>query len=316
MLRLITGAPGAGKSLRAMWWLTQPEYQDENGEPRPVYSNIPGTNHLPLPENDDWTKTPEGSVVIYDEAQQFFPATGRAGNSTDPRIQALETHRHTGHDLIFLTQRYALIHHHIRGLCGEHEHLLKKTKRIAVIFKAGEVFDPRDRGKNQTIVESTWKHPADLFDSYHSSSMHTKAQTGFRIPGKLKALALVLVPLVGWVVYEGGQTFENFGDVDGKEGPAASTPSINETSATLAQSAIPGNAPTRDKLTPAWQKKGHEGLSGCVASDSGCQCFDNKGLRVDLPENVCRNQIEQPMISRITGFDGAHRERRDPDDDS
>lgn len=312
MLRLITGVPGSGKSLRAMWWLEQPEYLDEAGEVRPVYSNIPGTNHLPLPEGDDWRNTPNGSIVIYDEAQQFFPATGKAGNSTDPRIQALETHRHTGHDLIFVTQRYTLIHHHIRALCGRHEHLVKKGRRAAVLFAADEVFEPKDRNKMTNIEESVWLHPKSLFGSYTSASIHTKAQTSRRIPTKLKALAVTLVLLFGVSGYLGYQSFQNIGHVEADhENPQGG--GVINTAASDFGSGTGNHAPA--KPVPAWQKKGHEGLSGCVASETSCQCFDSKGLRVDLPDGVCRHQVKQPMISRITGFD-TNRKRQSNDPES
>lgn len=305
MIRIITGAPGAGKSLRCMWWLTQDEYTDDEGNPRLVYSNIPGTDHLPLPENEDWTKTPEGSIVIYDEAQQFFPATGKAGNSTDPRIQALETHRHTGHDLIFITQRYALIHHHIRALAGVHEHLLKKGFGTSVIFSAGEVFDPKDRGKNATITEEVWKHPKQLFDTYSSSSLHTKAQTKTRIPSKFKLLAVAVLLLGGYASWAGYQTFQNIGDP--YERSEDDPGEINAAAADLGPVA---STQPKDKPVPAWQKKGKEGLSGCVSSESGCQCYDSEGLRVELPEQVCRAEIKKPMVSRVQGFGRSGDDRR------
>ncbi|MBF0245253.1 MAG: hypothetical protein HQL31_08270 [Planctomycetes bacterium] len=197
MIFLITGTPGSGKTLRAIWLLEKPEFKD-----RVVFSNIPGTDHHPLPEGDDWTKTPEGSVVIYDEAQQFFPGTGKAGNSNDPRITALETHRHSGHDLIFITQRYALIHHHIRGLVGNHCHLTRKTSNVAVCFEAEEVFDPKDKAKNSTIRESVFRYPKGCFDKYTSSSLHTAAQTKLGWPFKLKVLGVAIVLGLAFVVWQ------------------------------------------------------------------------------------------------------------------
>ena len=320
MIRVITGAPGSGKSLRTMWWLQQPEYLNEDGTPRPVYSNIPGTDHLPLPEGEDWTQTPDGSIVIYDEAQKFFPSTGRAGNSTDPRIQALEVHRHTGHDLFFLTQRYALIHHHIRGLAGNHEHLLKKSGRVrplglftltdgaSVIFSAGEVFDPKDRWKHDTITESVWNYPSQLFDEYISSSQHTKAQTTNRIPTKFKFLGVAILALGAYASWAGWQSFHNVGNTAQYTERADQGGDMKVAATNLANGVTQGDQVSSPR--PAWQKKGHEGLSGCVASDAGCQCFDHQGLRVDLPEQVCRNEISQPMVSRITGFDSRGGDRK------
>lgn len=288
MIEVITGAPGAGKTLRAIWLLEQPEYSG-----RPVYSNIPGSGHEPLPDGDDWRDTPEGSIVIYDEAQRIFPSSGRAGNSTDPRVIALETHRHTGHDLVFLTQRYTLIHHHIRGLAGRHTHLIKKTSTVSVVFAADEVFDPKDRARNRTISETVFRHPSHLFGKYQSSSFHSEVQTKRPIPLKLKALGVFMVALAVVSAY----AFSTVSIV-----PDAGLISEESQTVTIAQVADPASADDPDDL-PAWATPGLDGLSGCVSSETRCQCFDFNGLRVDLPQEVCRSEIDGPMISRIRGFD-------------
>ena len=77
MLTLITGVPGSGKSLRAVY-----ELKKALDAGRPCYSDIEGLN-MPgvLPAPDDWRTTPEGSFIVYDEAQKRpqFASTGRPG---------------------------------------------------------------------------------------------------------------------------------------------------------------------------------------------------------------------------------------------
>ena len=59
-----------------------------------------------------------GSVVIYDECQQphFYILRLQRGAVDDERLTAMETHRHSGHDLIFITQAPTFLHHHARKL--------------------------------------------------------------------------------------------------------------------------------------------------------------------------------------------------------
>ena len=69
MLILITGKPGSFKTAKCASLAI-----DYLKAGRRVFTNIDEFNYEgveKLPDNDDWTNTPIGSVVIYDEAQQF-----------------------------------------------------------------------------------------------------------------------------------------------------------------------------------------------------------------------------------------------------
>ena len=103
MLILITGKPGSFKTAKCASLAI-----DYLKAGRRVFTNIDEFNYdgvEKLPENDDWTNTPIGSVVIYDEAQQFefLQYKGREKLSQDHRVKELEVHRHSGHDIILIT---------------------------------------------------------------------------------------------------------------------------------------------------------------------------------------------------------------------
>ncbi len=106
MIYLVTGVPGAGKTLMSILWL-----EGWLAEGRPCYANISGLS-MPGVEKapEDWRDAPEGSVWVYDEVQQLWPSTGRAGQADREDIRALETHRHTGHDIVIATQHPTLVH--------------------------------------------------------------------------------------------------------------------------------------------------------------------------------------------------------------
>lgn len=129
MITLITAVPGSGKTLYAISLIDK-----ANKEGRAVYQNIDGLKPeafdnptLIYDAPADWRDTPDGSLVIYDECQQphLYPATAKRGLVEDERLTAMETHRHTGHDLIFITQAPTFVHHHIRKLAGQHLHFYR-----------------------------------------------------------------------------------------------------------------------------------------------------------------------------------------------
>lgn len=122
MIKLITGTPGSGKTLFAV-----SEILEEAKKGRTIYCDIDGLRIdgvMPIADDLDWRDTPEGSLVVYDEAQQndIFKA-GRGALSDNQIVKDLEIHRHTGHDIIFITQSPIFMHNHIRQLVGEHMHL-------------------------------------------------------------------------------------------------------------------------------------------------------------------------------------------------
>lgn len=277
MIIMITGVPGSFKTLLAMKLLTEPDYSN-----RPVYSNIDGAGHLPIPD-DDWRNTPEGSLVIYDEAQSFFPSSGRAGNSTDPRIVALDQHRHTGHDLIFITQRYTLIHHHIRGFVGRHLHLVRKTKSIATLYTNGEAFNPDDKKMIKTVTASVFHAPTDLFDKYKSSSLHTKVQTGLKIPLWVW-IAVASVAAAGFLVYH---TFNGFMHSAGSTA-VESVKAISSTQSTVS--------------TPV-----SSSLAGCISTSNSCLCYSNSGEPLNQSYTECRHFITSHRYISLAASDSSSR---------
>ena len=75
MITLITAVPGSGKTLHAIGLILK-----ALSEGRAVYARIDGLLIDEVkPAPDDWRDTPEGSLVIYDEAQEIFPSNARPG---------------------------------------------------------------------------------------------------------------------------------------------------------------------------------------------------------------------------------------------
>ena len=216
----------------------------------------------------------------------------------------MEEHRHTGHDLIFVTQRYALVHHHLRALVGRHEHLIPRAKTISVVFQNAEVFDPQDRGRVSSLSESIWTHPKHLYESYVSSSLHSKAQTSYQVPLKVKLLAGGLVVggvLVGWLFVKG---------VSGLAGGAGADPPDTVRVPVSSQLVSAAEAAEARPL-PSWTTEGLDGIGGCVATRVHCRCYDRAGRPIDFDRAQCMAELHAPLVRNLNfGSGGRGGERR------
>lgn len=287
MITLITAPPGSGKTMLAVKMILAAVK-----EGRPVFANIKG---LTIPEvqpaPDDWRETPHGSLVVYDEAQEIFPSTGKPGRPDDPRLQAMEVHRHTGHDLVFVTQAPTFVHHHIRKLVGEHKHLHRGMGRKGSIVytwenQVGDFADARSRAKANT---ESFKFSRDLWQHYQSATIHTHR---FRIPSRLLWLAAAVVAILAWPVYRisTGQVLNPGHSTLGEVGIVAGE-------APQAYSAVGagGGAASSNPLY-AWVESGRvSSINGCAAGSASCRCWDFDGRMLAISEGECRVIIERPL---------------------
>ncbi|WP_240451922.1 zonular occludens toxin domain-containing protein, partial [Pseudomonas aeruginosa] len=72
----------------------------------------------------EWFKLPQNSIIVIDEAQTFF-RTRPQGSKVPEYASALETMRHSGHEVHAITQSPTLIDHHMRDLCNCHIHYFR-----------------------------------------------------------------------------------------------------------------------------------------------------------------------------------------------
>lgn len=250
MLILITGKPGSFKTAKCASLAI-----DYLKAGRRVFTNIDEFNYEgveKLPENDDWTNTPIGSVVIYDEAQQFefLQYKGREKLSSDHRVKELEVHRHTGHDIILITQSPSFLHNHVLSLVGEHYHLHRAYGRsyADVFLWRYTAHSPDSTGaKNKAESHTKFKPDAKIFDKYKSTEVDTHKlkipPLYFKLGGFLAAVLL----LIGYMVFGSDNPFlsaskikENADIASGKK--QAEQPLVGSQAASASISS-PGPAP-------------------------------------------------------------------------
>ena len=244
MITLITAVPGSGKSLymvgRILKWLE---------EGRAVYANINGLNIPGVhPSPDDWRDTPEGSVVIYDECQEphLYPSNAKPGEVTDPRLKAMEKHRHTGHDLVFATQSPTFVHHHVRKLVGEHIHLYRPNGMQGANIYTWSGFactDPNDRREQERADHQLWKFPREHFNLYKSATVHTHK---FRFPRKIGILLGIIALGFSVVAYSLSDGFKTLSSPE----PDAAAERAGEAPAPLPVSSWPSSIRWRSPASP------------------------------------------------------------------
>lgn len=213
MITLITGNPGAGKTLYCVANLLRDlcgsvvHSTDSQGRPvetpRIVYSNIPGLllDHELIDGSDtgglgnwhEWAKP--GAVICYDEVQREWKP--RANGSKVPKcIEALETHRHMGVDFILLTQHPGLLDQNIRALVGRHLHVRRFGGIGAAIVYEWDHCS-RSLLYSKSLGKKTFRYSKDVFKLYKSAELHTKPKTtiptlAFVVVGALAAAGFAI----------------------------------------------------------------------------------------------------------------------------
>lgn len=272
MIIYLTGVPGHGKSLRAMWYLAKPEFQG-----RRIFSNIKGPDwtkekptwpdgHEPIP--DRWMDVPDGSVIAIDECQHRWPQRGPSTKTPDEEA-ALDEHRHRGIDFVLMTQRPTGVSHHVRGLVGRHEHLRRKGGlQKSVIFRKEEAFNPKDNWELKTTDTEIWSYPKELYGSYKSSVEHTQLYK-FKMPAKAKlylGATAIGTLIAGYLLYTAAAVFT--GPLEAKEEPKKyeQTPEIKKEFESWGY-----------EETAEYNPNDEVGI--CYATNERCSCFKNNGRK-------------------------------------
>lgn len=277
MITLITAVPGSGKTLYTISLIQG--FLDSN---RHVYCNINGLsrdyfNNSPFLHGfiEDWRDTPDGSVIIYDEAQELFPAVGKSGVVTNPILTALETHRHSGHDLFFITQAPTLLHHHIRKLTGCHIHLYRPFGlRYSHVFRWNFcVLEPNDRKEQQRADSFIFRLDKKYFSAYQSTTIDTHK---FVIPKKFYTFLFAIIAIFALVFYLAKDSF-----LFKASGPAPAPSSFVS---------LPAPAPNTT-TAPVY--------SGCISFRDSCRCYDGSGNPLAISKNACLDIISRPVPFKI-----------------
>jgi zona occludens toxin len=325
VITLITGTPGAGKTLYTVAE-ELPKFKD-----RPLFiDGIPdlAINHLePVGKVEQWHEwIPDGAVLVIDEVQRIWRPRGTA-SAVPPGVAALETHRHKGVDLVIITQHPNLLDPNIRRLVGRHLHVRRMFGwKRAIVYEWDSATDP---ARVSNAIKRSWAYPKKAFKLYKSAEVHTKR--GNRVPFVVVAavLAIVAVP-VGWY-YALDRTAAKWMGGDEIAAEAATEPATARAGGVSPPAALPVVPPRLvEAMTPT---DDHNPLSaplyaavvpqvvapvvtGCIASSRACTCYSQQQTPVWVPDEQCRQRAaglyydpyRQPPPESQTQQASAHRQ--------
>lgn len=213
MITLITGTPGAGKTLYCISKLLRDlvgsvvKSTDQDGNtvetPRRILTNIPRLlldHELIGPDAgggladwQDWCQP--GDVIAYDEVQRSWPPRPN-GSKVPEYISALETHRHKGVDFILLTQHPMLLDRNVRALVGRHLHVRRLGGiGAAIVYEWDHCSQSLMYSK--ALKKAPFKYDKSVFKLYLSSELHTKPKTS--IPPLIYVVGLAVIAAVALV---------------------------------------------------------------------------------------------------------------------
>lgn len=196
-IHLITGLPGHGKTLRMMELLDeaanradrplfqsgvdgmQPGYAGELADPRQWNAIDPDgqpTCNCPAREGPHAHVIPDGSIIFVDEVWRHFGHLHDAQRAPTPKhVLDLAIHRHRGLDFVMTTQAPNQIFPHMRGLVGQHTHMVRIFgTKWSTMYEWGElVEDVKSAGKRAVAVTTRWRQPSKQMAMYKSASLHT-----------------------------------------------------------------------------------------------------------------------------------------------
>ncbi|NMG45544.1 Zonular occludens toxin [Aromatoleum toluvorans] len=306
MIYLHTGLPGAGKTILTLKRILD-RAKEEN---RAVYYHgieilkpemFPGWVELKDPTK--WHELPDGAIFVHDEAQTVYRPRG-TGAQVPEHVAKMETHRHQGHDLYFVTQHPMLVDANVRRLAGEHVHAVRPFgAKGATLHKWPQVKEHCDKSRSDSMSEIV-AYPAELYGAYKSATIHTHK---FKLPGRVWVLLLIPILLsacvwgfVKWFAGRDSVTVapekltagQNVAAV-GSSGQGGGTV---KTRAQWMEERIPRvqglahTAPAFDKVTSPDRAPYP---AACVAMGKSCRCYTDQATILDTPDGLCRQIVDK-----------------------
>lgn len=306
MITVISGTPGAGKTLYAIEKLLLPEVgktikgRDENGKEveyqRKLFTNINGLqiehDLIDGGENQglrDWYKwAPPGALIVFDEVQKVWPPRPN-GSKIPEDVQELDTHRHKGVDFILITQSVMNIDRHLHALGGRHLHVRRVgNMKAAIVYEWDHI--SRSLMFSKSISKQAWRYSKKVFQLYKSSELHTKTKRS--IPALIWfILAGVTTLAVGAPMYK-DRIAQRFNPqnvevkADAKENPLLVAVDV-EKPAQLPDT--PVAAPPAEVLSKL-ETASSSTLAGCIRTARACGCFDSEGNKVEVEPQICEDK--------------------------
>jgi zona occludens toxin len=197
VITLITGTPGSGKTLYAIWSLVR----EVKAGRRVVVDGIPNLAIDHELVDEVWVRrwfdhVQPNDIVVVDEVQRIWPPVSASVKATED-IEWLHKHRHKGVDFVVITQHPNRMNKTIRDLVGRHVHVRRLFGlKQAMVYEWDHCHNPNSGFRD--AVKTRWSYPKKVFDLYTSSELHTKQKAVIPKALFIAPLALVVAVYLGW----------------------------------------------------------------------------------------------------------------------
>jgi hypothetical protein len=260
-----------------------------------------------------WPHVPDGAIVVVDEVQRFWRQRPQ-GAEVPREVQAIETHRHFGLDLFFISQDPKLVDVNVRKLCWEHTHI----KRIfgsekATLFRWKQrVASPDSKADYSDALEELWAYPRDVYPLYKSAEVHTATK---QLPVRQMVIGGVLlsavIAAVWWVFwsfadeYGEGSKAQASSSSPADQGERAAPPRgrrvlganvWDPSQRTPRVQGFPNSAALFDGLQDV---RAQPSVAGCMRIDYvdtgriDCRCLTGQGTRIEMTTRQCIELVEK-----------------------
>lgn len=303
MIYFTTGGNGAGKTLFTLADVRAQQLKEN----RPVYYHgfealqpIIDFGWLPF-EPEKWQDLPDGSICIFDECQNEFPA--KVDGKLPDYINAVaQFRRKRGFDFWMIAPHPSLVNLNIRRLIESpswHRHM-KRTMGADMVSElrfnfANSNCEKPSAGAAGTV--SMRSYPKEVYTWYKSASLHTGKKT---IPKQVYVLAVaaLLIPLLFYYGYSSvtkkakpAQNPQASGQVSAYQ-PVGSgaTPADYFADYEPRIPGLPHTAPRFDEIT----KPVHAPYpAACVKMGDLCGCYTQQGTVLDTPVELCLHIVKK-----------------------
>lgn len=319
MQTLITGLPGNGKTLYALQYVTDMAKREGR---QVYYHNIKGLKPelgwKPLSTQDErlegkdgpvtavpqWWLCPAESIIVIDEAQNCGFGTRQRGLVPE-WARKLETHRHLGVDIVFITQDPKFLDSHDRNLCELHFHVMRTFGMQRAVIHEFRPVRANVLVSRKGSIQHKWAYPKKVFDWYTSAEAHTVKR---RIP--MRVFVLLVIPFI--VLTLASVAWFKYLDPDLKKVPVAAANGAasgaaagsvargrngipRESKAEYVAKFVPrvdGLAYTAPAFDDVTKPMVAPYPAACVMSAKRCQCYTQQASKLETTPELCKQIAE------------------------
>ncbi|BBL35719.1 hypothetical protein Nstercoris_01994 [Nitrosomonas stercoris] len=318
-ITLITAAPGAGKTIYAVWNIIKPAIEAD----RVVYTvgipelklpsismsygqakkwaeretlEVENPSGIPIPDDEKpsvLSNITEGALIVIDEVQYLWPASGSKEPGED--VKYLTKHRHHGLEFVLITQAPQLIHRQVLAVVDKHIHMVADwhgRKRYEWPEYCATV---RATSSKLKAVKQRYELPKEAYGLYRSASMHVKQK-------RRKPLMAFIAPIALIALVYASFSFKH-GIIDRTAGLPSDEMS-GEPLATDVGKAYEEIALPSEKLdqpvsyavvtsTIDWSK-----ISSCISNVNKCVCYGLSAEKLVIPPETCRKAVSSGWPGR------------------